>query len=348
MQLDDGAVLTKVGFSGWDGAPSIFEDTRQRFYEEPCSSAAIAASGMFAHGSLAFADIDPWFADDLAGRALRAWDWYQANPRREDCDPQVINAGDADLNLRQQEQLEFVAAVYLFAATGEDRFNQVVAGRVTQPRPFDEQGFGRYSPEQAEAIEYYLALPNAASSVASQVEPFLVNAPNSIEIHGFDATRSLYRSWMPDAQYHWGSNMVMANTGNANLALARVGENHPDWWGDETDAALRERAAAHINTLHGVNPLGIAYLSNMELYGAEKSIDQLYHFWFRDGSAFDSALGQPAAGPARVEGLPRLERLRRAEQSLGDFRTRDLLPVVLCASAERLHRRTQLAPLEFA
>lgn len=53
----------------------------------------------------------------------------------------------------------------------------------------------------------------------------------------------------------------------------------------------------------------MVYLSNMYAYGAEKSVNQLYHLWFKDGSNWDTSLpSSPSAKggppPGYVPGGP--------------------------------------------
>ena len=53
----------------------------------------------------------------------------------------------------------------------------------------------------------------------------------------------------------------------------------------------------YVNYLHGVNPLNKVYLSNMGGLGAENSVSQFYHAWFKDGSQWDE-VGRSRFGPA--------------------------------------------------
>ncbi|MFK8022909.1 MAG: glycoside hydrolase family 9 protein [Ilumatobacter sp.] len=291
MQDLDGGVLVKVGFVGYDGSNDIALDARPRFYEEACSSSTIAAAGMFAHGARSFATLDPVFSARLSDRAERAWDWYATNERRTDCDPQIVNAGDADRSLDAQDRDEVVAAVHLFALTGDAAYDRVVRSGVRRLGPFSDWSFGRYEPYEAIAVATYRDLPGADSDIVAAIDQQLRAIPLSIDSHGFDPDASLHRSFIPDAQYHWGSNMVMANTGNANLGLARLDLT------PHHEADLVTRGAAHLHTLHGVNPLGLVYVSNMGELGAERSVTEIYHFWFADGTRFDSSTDSDV-GPA--------------------------------------------------
>jgi hypothetical protein len=97
---------------------------------------------------------------------------------------------------------------------------------------------------------------------------------------------------MPTDSFHWGSNMVRANLGNAAMGLAAVAASPA--------GTNMERSAGLLHFFHGVNALRLVYLSNMRPYGAQHSVSQIFHAWFRDGdqtwdSAIESTLG-PAPG----------------------------------------------------
>ena len=293
MQLDDGGVLTKVGVTGSEGSglPSQFE--APRFYEEVCSSATIAAAGMFAHAALVFADV-PGFderAADLESRAVAAWDWYVANERRDDCDPQVIRAGDADLGLDEQDRVAVVAAVYLAALRGERRFHAVVSSDVDLTLPFVDEAFGRYGPHEGDAVLRYRTVRGAWGSTVARIDRRLDELRASSTVYGPTST-DLYRAHMDDIRYHWGSNMVSANAGAANLVTPDV------------EGGL-ERALGHVNYLHGLNPVGLAYLTNMGDVGAERSVQTLFHFWFGERTAFDVGAGSAlGVAPGYLVGGP--------------------------------------------
>lgn len=294
MQQEDGGVLTKVGLLEFDSPGTPSSSSLPRYYEESCSSSTIAAAGMFAHASIVFAT-DPRLAgeaEDLRERAHAAWDWYQTNPAREDCDPQIVKAGDADWSLQDQRRSELVAAVYLFALTGNPEFDSVVKARYAETLAFVDDGFGRYGPEQADALLFYRDLPDVDASVASAIEARITDVIGSSATYGFDPEADLYRAFMPDPQYHWGSNRVKANIGSSNLAL------------DDVPGGL-ERALGHLHYFHGVNPLSIVYLSNMGDLGAERSARALFHYWFGPGTEFDVESGSEiGVAPGYVVGGP--------------------------------------------
>jgi hypothetical protein len=107
----------------------------------------------------------------------------------------------------------------------------------------------------------------------------------------YQSNLDAYRAYLNDQDYTWGSNQTKAQTGNIYLDMIRYGldaANHP---------AYREAAAGYLHYLHGVNPVGIVYLTNMYAYGAKRAANEMWHAWFSDGSAWDNALTSPK-GPA--------------------------------------------------
>jgi hypothetical protein len=68
--------------------------------------------------------------------------------------------------------------------------------------------------------------------------------------------------------------------------------------GTHTAAQNMAAASHYIHYLHGVNPLGKVFLSNMGSLGAENSVDQFYHSWFHHGSERWDSVKTSTHGPA--------------------------------------------------
>ncbi len=60
----------------------------------------------------------------------------------------------------------------------------------------------------------------------------------------------------------------------------------------------RGAALGFINYFHGINPTAFCYLTNMGSFGAENSVNEVYHGWFADGSSLWDRAGTSAYGPA--------------------------------------------------
>jgi endoglucanase len=92
--------------------------------------------------------------------------------------------------------------------------------------------------------------------------------------------------------YTWGSSNSKAAAGRLMLMAEEYG------LAPDTLAAGRSAAANYLHYLHGVNPLGLVYLTNMAVAGAEHSARTLYHSWFSYKSARWSEVTATTPGPA--------------------------------------------------
>ncbi|HXK20165.1 MAG TPA: glycoside hydrolase family 9 protein, partial [Polyangiaceae bacterium] len=167
----NGGVLLKVG--NIDNGDPIPERSsfRRFYYPEPCSSSTVVAASMFAHAALVFEKFPKLkgYAEELGTRAKRAFARFQQMPRRVDCDDGTIRSGDADKSLVEQEQASVVAAIYLFALTGERAYTEVVAKSFQATRPMQEDRWSSYDPEQGEALLFYASLANADPTIKAAI-----------------------------------------------------------------------------------------------------------------------------------------------------------------------------------
>ena len=75
---------------------------------------------------------------------------------------------------------------------------------------------------------------------------------------------------------------------------------------DAATAAKADSAAmGYLHYIHGVNPLGLVYLTNMKLAGASHSASTMFHNWFAHGTRWESASGaMPGPPPGYLVGGP--------------------------------------------
>ena len=138
----------------------------------------------------------------------------------------------------------------------------------------------------------YTTLPNRDQTTANLIIERMQNSPNNEAFFGFN-TDDLYRAFVPTWSYHWGSNSPKASFGTQNLLAARYDLRPSE------NASFEQKAAEQLHYFHGVNPLGLVYLTNMNGRGAERSADEMYHGWFANNSDYDNAqtsLYGPAPG----------------------------------------------------
>lgn len=306
-------LFLKIGVDDYNDVTPLSADARPRYYVPECTSATLAGSAMFASASRVYSGVPALatYGADLLTRAEAAWARAKVTTSNfttfeTGCDDGNIKAGDADVDQNGQISSALIAAVYLYDATGKAEYKTFVESRYASVEPMSANWWGPYTQPMQAALLRYAAMPGVTASVASAIRTQKTGQNGVMSITDFSAGTDLYRSYLPDAQYHWGHNMVRANTGNINLDFASFGLNAA------SAATYRDLAQQHLHWLHGANPRGLVMLSNMAAYGAESSINEIYHTWFRDGTVWDNALtstngpapGYVTGGPNKSYGGP--------------------------------------------
>ncbi len=277
MQYPDGSAALKVGAQVNVRASPPSSDDSERYYVPSCTSATIAIAGIFAHAAYVEDPIPQLAARarELRRRAIAAWRNFNSKPHEEHCDTGAVLAGNADWDANDQESEAVVAAIYLAALTGDDLYTGYIRQHYLQMRPYRDFGWSRYNAEQGDALSFYAALPAAAGELQRKIlEDRRNDIPRSQGVYGFEPDLDLYRAFMQDEQYHWGSNQVRANYGNTNLDVVNLPLDIAD------TSSFRKRALETLHYFHGVNPLGVVYLTNMYRYGATSSNNEIFHAWF--------------------------------------------------------------------
>src|SRR5581483_7203376 len=303
MQSADGSVALKVGEIVYAAAAPPSSDHQARYYIPSCSSSTIAAAGMFAHASHVFARV-PALAQqavDLKSRAIAAWNNYQGSTTKQThCDTGIVHAGNADWSQADQQASAAVAAIYLFAATGESAYDQYLREHYHDLQPYHDFGWSRYKPEQGEALLFYTTLPQADPVLRRTILADKLNDVRTAnQVYGFRPEDDLYRAYLHEGQYHWGSNNPRAAYGNTNMDVATYGLD-PD-----NASRYTTRALEILHYFHGVNPFARVYLSNMYAYGATQSLNEIYHVWFwQDTRWSDARSSECGPAPGYVPGGP--------------------------------------------
>jgi endoglucanase len=288
MQYPDGSVALKVGDTVYRDASPPSSDTAARFYVPACTSSTIAAAGMYAHASYVYARFPQLAAEakDLKDAAIRAWDNYQRRPMTQTkCDSGEVKVPGADLTPELQDAQAAVAAIYLFALTGDNAYDQYIRKNYVHLRPFDpslnDSSWIRYNAEHGQALLFYTRLAAADRTLKRTVmEKKLSDVLAGNDFYG-PSPNDPYRNSFGD--YYWGSNMMRANYGNTNMQVALYSVPV----GDATPYVSRA-----LDTLHyfnGVNPFGKVYLTNMYRYGATNSVNEIYSTWFTAASKWNNA-----------------------------------------------------------
>jgi hypothetical protein len=282
MQFPDGSLPVKMGNIDYNGKYPLSQDVRPRYYGPKDSGATITACALYAHAARVYGNFAPWanFAKDLRARAVRAWDWYKSNPRTYKSDTGEIKSGIANRSAEDQDRLEAVAAIHLFALTGDEKYQGTIREKAGLLRQMTEGVWSPYEATTAESLLDYMRLPKADPAVVSKIRAQLTRSAGS-DAFAPEPQADLYRAWMQPTNYHWGSSTVRANWGVVALQAEEYGGLDAT-----TKKRLDQRAADMLHSFHGVNPLSAVYLSNMGKYGAELSMRSIYHARYGEGTPF--------------------------------------------------------------
>jgi endoglucanase len=297
MQNEDGSLLCIQGLAS--GSPPS-SATEPSYYGPPTTAATSAGAAAFAYAARVFgAQADPSLQElaiDLRSRALLAWEFAAANPaltyfNNDDAkqpDSAGLAAGQQEVDDDTRLAWNVEAASYLFQQTGEARFADFFDQNYQAVTP---TYLSHWQVDRHEAALDYAAQAGANAAVAAVIRADFsaLHAGGSGLLSGWRSRRDAYQSEID--QYTWGSNQSKAAAGRL---LLLAGEYAID---PVTAAESKNAAVSYLNYVHGVNPLGLVYLTNMGTAGAEHSAKTLYHTWFSSQNERWSEVTSETPGP---------------------------------------------------
>jgi len=282
MQLPDGSVLSRVHAAGdASGAAPPSIDAAARYYEDPTLESTAVFAGSCARGARVFAAAGQTeYAGVLRRAALAAWSWVEG---QGDGDEKVWAAAEIfRLDSHVTSARRYVDGYHggcshrptMVAAGGSHRSTMVAAGgshrsTMVAAGGWSDASYGASRYDTHAAVTYAQAEGATASVVAAMREGI------GRQVDEIFAADDVYRTGMPRASYHWGSNAARAEAGVFLLQAARLGAT-----GSHTPAQCRRHALDILHFFHGQNPLGMVYLTNMAAQGGEHSSWQVFHNWF--------------------------------------------------------------------
>lgn len=306
MTNADGSTHNKMGSRNYSenvsSPPSV--NTDGRYYGPTCTSASATIASVFSHAAIVYAGIPSLaaYAAQLEAKAISCFNYvlpfHNNATLQTDCDNGSIVAGDADVGVVQQRNMLVIAAIYLFERTANASYHQFVINNYAATDVMTNGYWGVDATELQDALLRYAQLPGANTTVRNAI---LNSAGTAVDGNWNDffgwTTADLYRAFMPDWSYHWGSNMPKADYANVNRSMLKAGLGNA--------ASLTRKAAEQVHYFHGVNPQGLVYLSNMYGIGGDRCVNEIYHAWFNDGTVYDNALTSPnGPAPGYVVGGP--------------------------------------------
>lgn len=285
MQNADGSTLSHLGVSE-ASPPSAAKGPS--LYRPANTWVTRSAAGAFAMAAKVFGTVPGHasYAGDLLRRAEQAWTWCEAHPR-------VVLEGKQPQETDDYGRLSaaLVAATYLFAATGKPAYRDWLDAHYRDSHMF---AFGDYvypyEPELQTALLYYASLPTATRETADAIRAcYLAGMEKADNWGAVKSGRDPYLAFL--GTYTWGSNRFKTTEGELFAALAYYG------FGPYPAKDAMTAASHYIHYLHGVNPLGKVYLTNMGTLGAANSVDCMWHAWFPQNSPRWSSVKHSLYGP---------------------------------------------------
>ncbi|MDJ0734028.1 MAG: glycoside hydrolase family 9 protein [Nostocaceae cyanobacterium] len=311
MQMADGSVANRVASTnGGEFAGMPNKDITRRYYTEPTTWSTASLIISSANASRLFQNFNnvyPGYSEKLIAAAENAWKYLELNPNKIPKDGHDYGskgklgvAAQAD-EKESDDMWRFWAAAELYRATGKTVYKQYFDSNYTPPKDgwFDPMGDKERSWHKQFAYVTYAQTQGADKAKVAEIKNALKTITswyNNLDINKEDP----YRAFVWD--YYWGSNQVKADWGITFL-LARLLEVEPS-----RNQFYEQNAEEYLHYFHGRNPLSWVYLSNMGAKGAkagaEKSVMEIVHGWFHDGSVYDGTNSKYGPGPGFVSGGP--------------------------------------------
>lgn len=300
LQNEDGGVLSIVSL---DHASPPSAATGPSVYGPASSNATIRAALAYAAGARVFASLDATYAADLRARALRAWEWLEENPavefRNNEGAATGVGAGQQEVPAETRAIYHTCLAVEMYRLTGESKYKTYFETNYRHPK--GESGshyslFGGYvAAWEMHFHDYYLDYTQLADADETIKQEFLTAFKSAMERSAdnfgiLEFEPDPYLAAISTGNYTWGVNSHKSRTGTLFYSYIQYNLD------EARQADARRAAERYIHGLHGVNPLGLVYLSNMGEFGAESSVTKFYHTWFAPGTAWDE-VGVSKNGP---------------------------------------------------
>lgn len=298
MQESNGSVLSVVGTQNYasDSPPSA--DSATRLYGPATTSATWTAAGIFALAAKVYGTIpgQTAYANTLETAAISAWNWADVNPGIQFYNSGgLLASGENELgNDYEAFSRKMTAACFLYALTGQSVYQTFFDNNYNDMHLIQWGFIYAFEHTQQDMMLYYTQLPNATPSVVTAIENSYVGSMtgNDTYLSAVIDETDAYRAYLIDNDYVWGSNSIKARQGMLMTNMLNYSLDSGN------DTHYKNGALGFIHYLHGVNPISKTYLTNMNNYGADNSVAELYHGWFENGSALWDNVETSTYGPA--------------------------------------------------
>jgi len=293
LQFSSGSVISIVGL---DEASPPSSASKPSYWGSPSTSSTLSAVAAYAYGAKVVKPYNEKLAAKLTEAAKLSWDWAEANPNMKFYNnsaqhgTQGLGAGQQEVDDMGLIEKRLQAALRMYDLTGNEVYKKIFEDNYKKLKMIAWTlvfPFGEYNQD---LLLYYAKLPKADPVIVEHIKAVYKQATDTI--HNLFAIKNNddpYLSYQKD--YVWGSNGTKAKQGNIYYNLVQYNIM------PEMQDEAKKIAEYYIHYLHGVNPLNKCYLTNMSAYGAENSVNQIYHMWFVQGSKKWDEVGKSTYGP---------------------------------------------------
>lgn len=297
MRLPDGSVIGKVAVttssSGSISPPSV--DVNVRRHSGPSTSATYSTAAVCALASIQFEAVgQTTYAQTLRDAAIASYDWAAANPNVFSTNAGLVNP-DPELGTYDTDMRHLSAALYLYATTGNTGYRTYFDAHYTDAHLLQWSYAYPFEAADQDMLLYYANCAAPTPAVLDAIQDAYassLSANNADNLPAYIDATDAYGAYLATNNYTWGSNTTKGDQANMFNTMNTYGL-------DGANAANYEKAAAgFVHYFHGVNPNNTVYLTNMGAFGAERSVNSIYHGWFTDGSALWDEAGVSTYGPA--------------------------------------------------
>ncbi len=292
LQYENGSCIAIVD-ADQTSPPSIA--TGPSLYGNINTASTNSSAAAFALGSIIFEELGQTaYATTLEQAAIKAWDWADANPnvqwKNNDAASGTsgIGAGQQEVNDYGRFMLKMRAATYLFELTGSSTYDTYVNSNYLDINMMQWVFAFPFQDKHQDLLLHHASItPNA--TVSDDILDVFERAMD--KEHNFAAVENSTDPYMAHMDaYTWGSNRQKSSCG---IMFWQVKEFLSS---GKSDLGM-QAAEDYLHYLHGVNPMNLVYLTNMGAYGAENSVSQIYHDWFKHDTDWDE-VGVSVYGPA--------------------------------------------------
>lgn len=298
MQEDNGSILSVVGTQNFASASPPSADAAFRRYGPATTAASFTGASIFALAAIQFNSLNnaaaTAFADTLETAAISAYNWAIANAAITFYNSGTLAAGEQEVDDYGRLVRKIASACFLYKLTGNTIYRDVFDNNYNNVHLMQWQYAYPFEGTEQDVLLYYTKVNGKTAAVASAIKSAFSNSVKTNNADNYPAYKNksdAYRAFMADNNYTWGNNEFKCVQGSIFMNMVRYNLNG-------TNATnYKSAAAGFLHYLHGVNPVGITYLSNMYGLGGDTCVNEFYNSWFTDGSVLWDRVGVSTYGP---------------------------------------------------